>query len=1236
MKKRVISALLALCMACSLAGTAWAEGMATPETAQPAAAAAPADTTPVQETPAPAQDQATAETAQPAMPARTAQTTEPSTGVTVAVDVPEGALPADAQLTAALVGSSEDTPDAALDAVAEELENAEVEHDGFVALDISFVDANGAKVEPQQPVAVSFSLPASLLPAEADPESLAVQHLKEDETGAVEAVETVADAADVTDGTIAVDAAPAVLAAATEEAPMPQDAEITAEFEVEGFSQFVLTWTEDKVIGQDETERITFVIVDTDGHELSLPEGTNLTYHMPDSGVKTFEQIVQESGIATVTATDGVEYTFHNATLVINDGTERHPIISAERITGLTEAGNERIRFYDSVFPGETGYYTRDDGGNSGDRLELIYERKTDSEIDVYEPEPVYTKTAVTNDGGKTYDLALTVSGDVGESSQDVKLDVLFVVDQSGSMADRAIVEGQSKTYQKIVSEAAGELARNLANNDALDVRFAVVTFSDSIADTDYYDDALLRQNWTSSVEAVISATDVRSNGGTNYEAGLMAGRAAMLEARPDAMKYVIFLSDGEPTFHYTSDGDTEGGGNYTQQGQDDQAAYNQAQYYNEVNGFFTVGIGSGGSSASSYLNTLRDKVKAAVQAEVGQAGTVSDQNFAGYDAKDPSTLAEQFSQIQSQITNVTMTNVSITDALSDYVEPVAGAEPYVVVKDANGTVVETEQGNYEITNVSGNNVFTVNFKDDYALKQGYTYELHLQVQATDKAYSDFATSGYNATGEAATGTHAGQQGFYSNVQGSAKLNYTTSVRDHEEEYPMPVIQVAPNTLTITKSFVGLTQDQIDSLTGLEFTVKLAKEDIANPDEEYKLELSNFKVDGQGFTYTYSIDGIAPDTKYYVQETGGYLAGYELSISTGTSQHADGVQGEFAATDRNTEKTVAFTNTYTPSTGNLTIKKEVEGLTGGATANNTQFQFTITGPGTMFTGAETSKTFDAVNAEGAPAGSVTFTKVGDAATATVTITGEGALKINGLPLGTYTVQETSAPDIGNFYCDLPDTPVSKTISNTPETQLDQTATITNTYKPYKTLTIEKTVAGEMGSDDDAFDFTIEKTTGTLTRDDVTAVADTGVDTESIEFEDGTNGGKGKITFKLKNGGQVTLRHLKDTDVVTITETNPGNGYKLETVAMPTTGSDDGTEVFTRNQNVVTATLTNLPENASDNLGTVTFTNKRQAVAPTGLESDHNAPFALMVGAAFLAGAALLGNVVLRRRRRWQE
>ena len=543
-----------------------------------------------------------------AYPARTAEAKVEGTDASVQVDIPAGSLPEDATLTAALIGSSTDNAEAVAD-VAAELDEAQVDYDGFVALDISFKDAEGNEVEPRQPVSVSFTLPAALLPADADPATLEVQHLEENEAGEVTDVVPVADAADETEGTVTVEAPVATLSAAPapeadETAAMPENAEVTAEFTVDGFSSFVITWNENNQHLHGDSHSVSFSIVDTDGNELSVPSTYDLTYDLPDSGAITFDEMVNANQIRDITI--GTEqYTFRNATFVLN-GTERHPIVSAERIQNA-DILEDGIRFYDSVFPGETGYYTRTEG--AGDfRLELVYERKEDSEIDVYEPDPVYTKTAVTNDGGKTYDLALTVSGDVGESSQKVKLDVLFIVDQSGSMGDRAWVNSELKTYQKIASDAAGELARGLASNENIDARFAVVTFSDSIADTNYYDDAILRQNWTRDAQSVITATDVRSDGGTNYEAGMMAGRAAMLEARPDAMKYVIFLSDGEPTYHYTENGNSTGGGDHTAAG-DDTAAYEQAASYNEVNGFFTVGVGLGGASADSYLKLLRGAV---------------------------------------------------------------------------------------------------------------------------------------------------------------------------------------------------------------------------------------------------------------------------------------------------------------------------------------------------------------------------------------------------------------------------------------------------------------------------------------------------------------------------------------------------------------------------------------------------------------------------------------------------
>ena len=1091
MKKRVLSALLVLCMACSLVSTALAtDGQATPETANEPAATSRS----VGEMATPETSKEEGSSADPsAYPARTAEAKVEGTDASVQVDIPAGSLPEDATLTAALIGSSTDNAEAVAD-VAAELDEAQVDYDGFVALDISFKDAEGNEVEPRQPVSVSFTLPAALLPADADPATLEVQHLEENEAGEVTDVVPVADAADETEGTVTVEAPVATLSAAPapeadETAAMPENAEVTAEFTVDGFSSFVITWNENNQHLHGDSHSVSFSIVDTDGNELSVPSTYDLTYDLPDSGAITFDEMVNANQIRDITI--GTEqYTFRNATFVLN-GTERHPIVSAERIQNA-DILEDGIRFYDSVFPGETGYYTRTEG--AGDfRLELVYERKEDSEIDVYEPDPVYTKTAVTNDGGKTYDLALTVSGDVGESSQKVKLDVLFIVDQSGSMGDRAWVNSELKTYQKIASDAAGELARGLASNENIDARFAVVTFSDSIADTNYYDDAILRQNWTRDAQSVITATDVRSDGGTNYEAGMMAGRAAMLEARPDAMKYVIFLSDGEPTYHYTENGNSTGGGDHTAAG-DDTAAYEQAASYNEVNGFFTVGVGLGGASADSYLKLLRGAVEDSVEATVGTA--VDSDNFSGYTAEDPSELTARFTEIQAQITNLSMKNVKITDTLSDFVEPVDGAKPYVVIKDSDGNQVTTEDGQYEITGNDASTTpvsFAVEFNGtdgNYELKQGYTYELHLKVQPTDKAYETFATTDYTDKGAANTGTYAEKDGFFSNVSGSAKLTYDTDIsKDHSEDYPMPVIQVPSTSLTINKTMEDLPKDQWDTAAdNITFTVKDGDTSVAD------INLGTTPPDGANYTiqktetgYTVVVNGLTVTKEYTVTETCGKLEGYNVTSTLAAA-------GQQIKMDKDAaQNKLDVTNTYTPDNQTLTITKTVGGEMGSYTDD---FTFTLT-----------------------------LEKAGGPYTTPLTIE-EG----------------TTAKDAnGNLY------------------------------------------------------------TGTLTAKG------------------------GTYTFVLSNDEQMVLS-VPYGYKVTVTEQQENNGYTVSSQYYETGSAGK----------VLTPGAATQTVDSIDNDYTVEFANNRNPVAPTGLESNHTAPYTLMITAAGIAGLALVGSMMARRVRRRRE
>ena len=266
------------------------QGGSTPETAEIAATGETATPAPTE---APesvqAQEQAQADTA--ALPTgvqvpegytdkRTVRDEE--NGFAVTVYAPEGVIPADATLHAMLLPTdseeykqageqlAEQTDLLPADGVATLSQDSETadgtEQDaapsvGYAALDIHFEDADGNEIEPNGEVFVTIDA-AGLIPEDADPDSVTVQHHAEtsaeaeandaepQETPEIK-VETVADTAPAeegVEGAVAVTTPDAATEAATEEATVtaPEgkpETEVQVAFAVDGFSMFTITWS---------------------------------------------------------------------------------------------------------------------------------------------------------------------------------------------------------------------------------------------------------------------------------------------------------------------------------------------------------------------------------------------------------------------------------------------------------------------------------------------------------------------------------------------------------------------------------------------------------------------------------------------------------------------------------------------------------------------------------------------------------------------------------------------------------------------------------------------------------------------------------------------------------------------------------------------------------------------------------------------------------------------------------
>lgn len=444
------------------------------------------------------------------------------------------------------------------------------------------------------------------------------------------------------------------------------------------------------------------------------------------------------------------------------------------------------------------------------------------------------------NDNG-TYDITLNASGTIGSDVKKAFVDIVLVVDTSGSM------KGSNLTSTKNAINALVDAFD--AKKETVDTKYKLVTFSSS-AETK-------TDNWVDGKKLKKKAGELSADGGTNYDQGLsQAATAINSSSRENAKKIVIFLTDGKQTYYGTN---PYGYGNETSKRTLEAAVRSASKISCER--FYAVGIGLPGSiniythddnpywDHNSYWHqgTCPDGGTYSKGYDIYEqisgldilnrlSGAVSASTKRAINYSDPSDLTEEFTSIAGDILTLACSEVTITDTLSEYVDTTANTKIKVNIarKNANnytdvagngreftltdGSLIggEVYEGSDKIATVSydkDSKTATLKFENDYTFKKDYYYYLSItnvvpNQTAFDKYqndgytnqgddYTDASLNGYSAVGN---GTSSKQVGFYSNSQ--ATISYKWKDSNVTENYRKPVVQVEQ--INVNKNWVGI------------------------------------------------------------------------------------------------------------------------------------------------------------------------------------------------------------------------------------------------------------------------------------------------------------------------------------------------------------------------------------------------------------------------------------------------
>ena len=272
-----------------------------------------------------------------------------------------------------------------------------------------------------------------------------------------------------------------------------------------------------------------------------------------------------------------------------------------------------------------------------------------------------------------------------------------------------------------------------------------------------------------------------------------------------------------------------------------------------------------------------------------------------------------------------------------------------------------------------------------------------------------------------------------------------------------------------------------------DFSGSAMQADSINPNMlQYTLELPLADSNGNSYNYAVTETARGEPTGYDCTLVRTVKDGGVWTDVTDTPIHSGIALTAQAATN------IQFENTYARATGSLTITKQLPDDADDALQADfaeTVNTFTIA---SVAAGSYTPQ----YSAGARPADAPAAVSPDSNGRLTLSIKGAGSVTLPGLAPAGYTVTESAAPDLTNYYLTTPTADRTQSLDVTAGGTAE--AHFTNTYEPYLSVTITKKVVGDMGDTTKNFSFTatldttkIRQGSAYTTAGDGAALTDTG-------------------------------------------------------------------------------------------------------------------------------------------------